>query len=174
MNQPAVENKEQTKYVKPAWYKKTERLLKWMKYLPDEIDNLRIQLQMDKLAGQRITAQYRSVVGGHSNTVSSPLAAIASRDITLEEKIEYRELLLQMLNNTVNSFNRDEKKVFELRYDLELKDKEVFTSMDMSRSSYFELQKRVILKAAMFLHIPVPLEDQPNAWKGKLFENDLD
>lgn len=165
---------EKPKYKKPQWYKKTERLLKWHKYLPAEIENLRIQIKMDKWAGQRITAQYRAAVGGPSNLISSPQTSVLSREEELEEKINYREMLLKMLDNTVRSFTPDEQKVYHYRYDLELKDKEVFTGLDMSRSSYFELQKRVILKSAMLLHVPVPAEDQPEEWKGELFENVLD
>ncbi len=161
------------KYQKPQWYKKTERLLKWKKYLPAEIENLQIQLQMDRWSGQRITAQYRESIG-QSLSISSPLVAIVSREESVEEKIRYRELLLQMLENTVKSFTQDERIVYDLRYDSELKDKQVYTGLKMSRSAYFELQRQVVLKAARLLNIPVPLKDQPEEWKGQLFEKCLD
>lgn len=164
------EENEKPKYKKPGWYKKTERLLKLYKNLPAEIENLRLQLRMDQLAGQSITQQFRPVVTQH-NSVSSPLESITIKETSMENIIERKEILLQMLENTIKTFNPEERPVYHLRYELEKRDKEVYTKLQISRSAYFELQKRVVLKAARLLNIPVPIEDQPPQWNGKLFES---
>ncbi|MEN6325805.1 MAG: hypothetical protein ABFD18_06325 [Syntrophomonas sp.] len=157
-------------YKKPAWYKRTERLLKSYKNLPMEIDNLKLQLRMDQLAGQSITQQFKPVVTQH-NSVSSPLESITLKEVQMEERIEFKEIQFRMLENTIKTLNPDEKQVYNLRYELEKREKEVYTKLQMSRSSYFELQKRVVLKAAMLLRVPVPQDDQPKEWNGKLFES---
>jgi DNA-directed RNA polymerase specialized sigma subunit len=164
------EIKEPTKpYKKPGWYKKTERLLKYYKNLPMEIDNLKLQLRMDQLVGQSITQQFKPVVIQH-NSVSSPLESVTIKEESMEERIERKEIMFIMISNAIKTFNPEEKMIYQLRYELEKREKEVYTKLQMSRSSYFELQKRVVLKTAKLLGIPVPEAEQPEEWKGKLFE----
>lgn len=157
-------------YQKPGWYRRTERLLKSYKTLPFEIDNLKLQLRMNRLAGPSITAKYKPAVT-QQNSVSSPLESSVIKEESIEEKIELKEIRYQMLENTIKALNPEEHQVYKLRYELEKGEKEVYQKLQMSRSSYFELQKRVILKAAKLLYIPVPEEDLPEEWKGRLFES---
>ncbi len=163
-----IKNNEQP-YKKPAWYKQAERLLKSYKYLPAEIENMKLDLRMEQLSGQRITQQFKSIVVQHTS-VSSPLESITLKEMRLEEQIERKEIQYRKIQNTISTFNSDEKAVYTLRYELEKREKEVYTKLQMSRSSYFELQKRVVLKTAKLLNIPVPEAEQPEEWKGKLFE----
>lgn len=156
-------------YRKPVWYKQTERLLKAYKNLSFEIENLKLQLRLNQLTGQSITRQLKQVVVQH-NSVSSPLELMVIKEESLEERIEHKQILLQMLENTIKSFNPDERAVYKLRYELEKRDKEVWTKLQISRSGYFELQRRVVLKAAKLLDIPVPENDMPGEWNGTLFE----
>ncbi len=157
-------------YTKPEWYRRTERLLKSFKNLPIEIENLKLQLRMDRIAGPSITAKYKPVVI-QTNSVSSPLESTVIKEESIEERIELKEIRLKMLENTINAFNTEEHRVYNLRYELERGEKEVYIKLGMSRSSYFEFQKKVVLKAAKLLYIPVPDDDLPEEWKGRLFES---
>lgn len=155
---------------KPQWYRRTERLLKLHKYLPLEIDNLRLQIEMNQLAGPSIVAQPREIVTQHMPGGGSPIENAYIRDESLAEIAELKETLLKMLDNTVKSFNPEEHLVYKLRYESEKREKEVYIKLQMSRSCYFELQRRVVMKAARLLCIPIPHEDQPPEWTGELFE----
>lgn len=166
-------NEAKPKYEKPNWYRRTERLLKWYKYLPAEIENLKLELEYQQLAGPPVTAQLRQDAS-FTNSVSSPLAAVVAVEETLQNKIRVKEIAYTKLENTINSLNPEEYQVYRYRYELECRDKEVYNGLDMSRSAYFELQKKVILKSARLLNIPVPKEDQPEEWTGELFEKSLD
>ena len=161
--------KEPERYSKPKWYRKTERLLKAYKSLPFEIENLELQLRMDKLTGTSITPNY-NFSEGRSYGISSPVESVATREICIEDQIERKTILFKMLDNTIKAFTSDERLVYQLRYEEERRDKEVYTKLQMSRSSYFELQKKVILKAARLLYIVVPRDEWPEEWKGELFE----
>ncbi len=163
-------NKPTETYTKPNWYRRTERLLKSFKNLPYEIENLKLQLRLDQLAGPSITAKYKPVVT-QLNSVSSPTESAVIKEETLEEKIERKEIWFKKLENTIKAFNTEEHQLYKLRYEYERGEKEAYLNLQMSRSSYFEFQKKVVLKAAKLLCIPVPEDDLPEEWKGKLFES---
>ena len=153
---------------KPDWYKKTERHLRRKKYLPVEIENLRLQLGLDREAGARVVADLKLGMAKKTN-ISSPTETAIIKYDTKEQAIRRKEILLTILENTVKAFNRDEHQVYYLRYELEWRDWQVSDKLGMSRSAYFDLQKRVILKAAQIIGIEVPEEDLPEEWKGELF-----
>lgn len=157
-------------YKKPSWYKKAESLLRSYKNLPMEIENLQLQLEFDRLAGPSITAKYTSAMAQSSGT-SSPVENTITREEALQEKLRKKKIRLKMLTNIINAFNQEEKQVYYLRYELEKQEKEIYFKLQMSRTSYFELQKMVALKAARWLSIPIPDEDLPEEWKGELFED---
>ena len=103
---------------KPDWYKKTERLLRRKKYLPVEIENLRLQLGLDREAGARVVADIESGVAKKTN-ISSPTETAVIKYDTKDQAIRRKEILLTILDNTVKAFNRDEHQVYYLRYELE-------------------------------------------------------
>jgi hypothetical protein len=154
---------------KPKWYRQTERLLKAHKYLPIEIDNIRLQIRMNQLAGPTIVQPLREIVTQHMQTGSSPTEREYILQEGLAEKLERKQILLQMLDNVVKTFSPEEHLVYKLRYESEKREKEVYTKLQMSRSSYFELQRQTVMKAARLLGIPIPHEDQPPEWTGELF-----
>lgn len=170
-DQSSKETKE-PKPKKPRWYRQAERLLRSYKHLPYEIDNLRLQLRLDQLAGPSITSQYKQAIA-QSSGHSSPTEHVVLKEESLEEKLERKEILLQMLENAIKTFDPEEYQVYQLRYEVEKREKEVYMKLQMSRSSYHELQRRVCMKAAMILNIPVPCEAQPNEWTGDLFQEEI-
>jgi len=161
------ESEKKTK--KPDWYRRSERFLRQYKYMESELKNMHLQLRLNQLAGTSITAQLKQVVV-QSSSVSSPSETYVIKEESLEERIERKEIQLQMLENAMKSFDPEEKLVYRLRYELEKGEKEVWMKLQMSRSSYFDLQKRVVLKTAMLMQIEVPEEDIPEEWKGGLFQ----
>lgn len=155
---------------KPKWYRQTERLLKAHKYLPIEIDNIRLQIRMNQLAGPTITSQPREIITQHMQTGSSPTEREYLIQESLAEKLERKQILLQMLDNAVKALNPEEHLVYKLRYESEKREKEVYMKLQMSRSCYFELQRQTVMKAARLIGIPIPHDDQPPDWTGELFE----
>lgn len=155
-------------YKKPAWYKQAERQLRSHKNLPMEIENLQLQMELDQLAGQSITPKYQGDVV-QSGSISSPVESIAIKAQVLEERLRQKQIRLRMLDNTIKTFTPEERQVYYLRYEVEKRDKEVYYKLQMSRSAYFELQRRVVMKAARLLGIPIPTKDLPEEWKGELF-----
>lgn len=153
---------------KPDWYKKTERLLRRKKYLPVEIENLRLQLGLDREAGARVVADIESGVAKKTN-ISSPTETAVIKYDTKDQAIRRKEILLTILDNTVKAFNRDEHQVYYLRYELEWRDWQVSDKLGMSRSAYFDLQKRVVMKAAQLIGVEIPEEELPEEWRGELF-----
>lgn len=154
---------------KPQWYRKTERLLKNHKYLPIEIDNIKLQIRLNQLAGPTIIAKPREIVTQYMPGGSSPTESTYIREESLLELVERKQILLEMLDNVVKAFNPEERLVYKLRYESEKREKEVYTKLQMSRSCYFELQRQTVMKAARLLGIPIPHEDQPHDWTGELF-----
>lgn len=155
---------------KPDWYIKSERLLKSMKNLPIEIDNLKLQLELLRITGPSITQKYQQVKVETSH-VSSPTEQVVLREERLQEEISRREILLQMLENTIRSFSPEEHLAYQLRYELEKREKEVWDKMQISRTAYFNLQKRVVLKTALLLGIPVPPEEHSKYSSGLLWDD---
>lgn len=165
-NREISNNTEKTK--KPNWYRQAERYLKQYKYMEAELDNMKLQLRFNRLSGTSITAQLRQVVVQSSN-ISSPSESYVIKKELLEERIERKEIQLAMLENVIKSFNAEESLAYKLRYELEKGEKEVWMRLQMSRSSYFELQKIVVLKTALLMQITVPDDDIPEEWRGGLF-----
>lgn len=155
---------------KPDWYIKSERLLKSMKNLPIEINNLKLQLELFRMTGPSITQKYHQVKV-ETNQVSSPTEQVVLREERFQEEISRREILLQMLENTIRSFSPEERMAYQLRYEMEKREKEVWDKMQISRTAYFNLQKRVVLKTALLLGIPVPVEEQGKYSSGLLWDN---
>ncbi len=145
---------------KPDWYSRSERLLRQYKYLPGEIKNMKLQLRLHQMAGTTITSQLRQVVV-QSSRVSSPSESHVTKEEAMEEKIERKEIQLAMLENVMKAFNADEAMVYKLRYEMEKGEKAVWMQMGMARSSYFKLQKAVVLKTALLMQMEVPGEDIP-------------
>jgi DNA-directed RNA polymerase specialized sigma subunit len=145
------------KHRKPEWYKQTENLLRRKKEIPVEIENLKLQLELDRLSGPRIISRY-SVAEGKGTYFSSPTENTVIKYVSKEEQIEERRILLEILDNTVSSLSPEEFQVYALRYEAEMKDYEVYEKIGMCRSSYFEMQKRVVLKAARLIGILGPEE----------------
>jgi len=160
---------EKVKYKKPKWYRQTERLLKKHKYLPMEIDNLLLQLRLTQLAGPSITFQPREITTQYMPGGGSSTEAIYLKEESLDEKIERKQILLTMIDNAIRTFNEEERLVYKLRYESELREKEIYPRLKMGRSTYFELQRRTVMKAARVLNIPIPGDEQPDEWLGELF-----
>lgn len=160
---------QQKKIKKPQWYRRTERLLREFKYMPIEIDNLLLQLKLDRLAGPSTTFQPREIITQHMNSGTSSTESAFLKEESLSEHIERKQILYEMLENTIKSFNPEEALVYKMRYESEFREKVVSGKLKMGKSTYFELQRRVVLKAARMLHIPVPTDDQPQDWTGELF-----
>lgn len=156
------------KHTKPGWYKQAERQLRSYKNLPMEIENLQLQMELDQLAGQRITPKYQGDVV-QAGSVSAPVESIFIKSEALQERLRLKQIRFRMLENTIKSFNPEERQVYYLRYEVEKRDKEVFFKLQMSRSAYFELQRKVVMKAARLLGIPIPDQELPEEWKGELF-----
>lgn len=163
------ENQDSKPYKKPAWYKQAERQLRSYKNLPMEIENLELQMELDQLAGTSITQKYKNSMAQASGK-SSPIESVVTKEEALRERLRCKQIRLKMLDNVIKSFNLEERQVYYLRYEVEKRDKEVYTKLRMSRSAYFELQRKVVLKAARLLSIPIPNEDLPEEWRGRLFE----
>ena len=157
------------KQKKPNWYRRAEKYLRQYKYMESELENMRLQLRLNRLSGTSITAQLRQVVV-QSSGVSSPSENYVIKEESFGERIERKEIQLLMLENVMKSFNPEEKLVYRLRYEQEKGEKAVCMKLLMSRSSYFELQKVVVMKTALLMQIEVPDEDVPEEWKGGLFQ----
>lgn len=142
---------------KADWYYKCEHLLKSKKNLPLELENLKLQLQLMKLRENQISNQFDV-----SNNISKNKSHnnILDKMEHLQEQIHCKEIVNKMLDNTIRSLSADELTVYHLRYEMEKREKEVWDSMLISRSAYFHLQKKMVLKAALLLGIPVPTEEQ--------------
>ena len=163
-----VSQEQPKRHKKPGWYRETERHLRRKKYLPVEIENLKLQLDLDRQAGPKIVAQIQPAVPQKS-AVSSPTETVVISYDTKQEAIQRKEILPQILENTVKTFIREEHQVYYLRYELEWRDREVSEKLNMSRSSYFSMQRRVVLKAAQIMGVEVPEDELPEEWKGELF-----
>jgi DNA-directed RNA polymerase specialized sigma subunit len=146
-------------YKKPYWYKQTENLLRRKKEIPVEIDNLKLQLQLDRLSGPRIISQYK-VMEGTAAYSTSPTENAVLKYESKEEQIEQRQILLDILENTIRTFSPEEYQIYFLRYESELKDYEVYEKIGVCRSSYFELQKRLVVKAARLIGLTVPQDEK--------------
>lgn len=153
---------------KPDWYKKTERHLRRKKYLPVEIENLKLQLDLDREAGARVVADIEAGMAKKTN-ISSPTETAVIKYDTKEQAIRRKEILLTILDNTVKAFNRDEHQVYYLRYECEWRDWEIADKLGVSRSAYFNLQRQVVMKAAQLIGVEIPEDELPEEWKGELF-----
>jgi DNA-directed RNA polymerase specialized sigma subunit len=158
----------QQKPKKPDWYKETERHLRRKKYLTVEIENLKLQLDLDREAGARVVANLKSGITKKTN-ISSPTESTIMKYETKEEAIRRKEILLHILENTVKAFNRDEHQIYYLRYECEWKDWEIADKLGVSRSAYFNLQRQVVMKAAQLIGVEIPEDELPEEWKGELF-----
>jgi hypothetical protein len=92
---------------------KTEKYLRRKKDLPAEIENLKLQLEADRMTGPRVTAQYKEAVSKNSS-VSSPVESNYIKIETREERLRRREILLEILENTIKSFTSENIKSITL------------------------------------------------------------
>lgn len=169
-NEVMDQSEEKKKNTKPEWYKRTERLLRRHKNMPVEIENLELRIEMDQEAGPRISSQIKQIITGPTNAVSDP---IQQWEISMEAKRETlrrKQRLLKILDNTVQAFTKEEYDLYHLRYSLELHDFKVSRTLGLSRSPYFDKQRRVVMKAARLMCIEIPEDEQPEEWKGWLFD----